>query len=287
MKGLLRSAAALAMVGSAAAVEFGAGLTDTTWEVEGDIFACRFRQPIPFYGDAVFFHRAGEDVEFFLETRINRMQSGQANLAIEAPAWQSSALVQDLGTVPVASGNRLLPVDSDRALSMLAALERGMAPAFSRQGRGMGEPIRLKLSPVQFRNYYPEYRNCVAQLLPVNFDQVRERRLLYEPGVDRLDQENQRLLDDIVTYVSNDPDVVAIYIEAHADNQSSRYDSRRRSERRALRVRDYLVERGLNPQIMLVDYHGDRYPVATNETPEGRAQNRRTTIRLERVELDQ
>ncbi len=275
------------LVGSVAAVEFGAGLSDTTWEVEGDIFACHFRQPIPFYGDAVFYHRAGEDVEFYLDTRINRMQDGQASLAIEAPAWQSSALVQDLGTVPVASGNRLLPVDSDRALSMLAALERGMAPAFSRQGRGMAEPIRLKLSPVQFRSFYPDYRNCVAQLLPVNFDQVRERRLLYEPGVDRLDDENRRILDDIVTYVSNDPDVVAIYIEGHADNQSSRYDSRRRSERRALRVRDYLVERGLDPQIMLVDYHGDRYPVASNETPEGRAQNRRTTIRLERVELDQ
>lgn len=268
------------------AVEFGAGLRDTHWEVEGDIFACEFRQPIPHYGEAVFFHRAGEDVEFYLDTRINRMQPGRADLAVEAPAWQSSALARDLGQVPVQDGERWLPVESERALAMLAALESGMAPAFSRTGRGMAEPIRLKLSPVQFRQNYPAYRDCVAELLPVNFSQVERTALYYDRGVDSLDAENRSRLDDIVTYVTNDPDVAAIYIEGHSDNQDARFDSRRRSERRALKVRDYLVERGLDPRIMLVDYHGDRYPVASNDTPEGRALNRRATIRLERVELD-
>jgi len=33
---------------NAQAADFGAGLTNTNWELEGDIFACEFRQPIPF-----------------------------------------------------------------------------------------------------------------------------------------------------------------------------------------------------------------------------------------------
>lgn len=269
----------------AQATEFGAGLTNTNWELEGDIFACEFRQPIPFYGDAVFYHRAGEEVRFYVETPNNRMRDGYAALAVEAPDWRPSSHVRDLGYVEVRHSNRPLEVETERTLSMLAALESGMAPAFTRQGRGMDQPIRLKLSPVGFNNYWQEYRACITGLLPVNFDQIERTRLNYASGVDTLNRAQQAELDDLVTYVLNDPNIVAIYVEGHSDNQSTRYDGRRRSERRALQVRDYLVERGIDPNIIMVDYHGAQFPVASNDTPQGRAQNRRTTLRLERVDL--
>lgn len=267
------------------AVEFGPGLQNTNWELEGDIFACEFRQPIPFYGDAVFYHEAGEDVRFYLETPNNRMQDGRAALAVEAPAWRPSSHVRDLGYVQVQHSQRPLEVETERTLSMMAALESGLSPAFTRQGRGMNEPVRVKLSPVGFNSYLQEYRQCITQLLPVNFDQVERTRLLYDTGVDSLDRAAQATLNDVITYVRNDPNVVAIYVEGHSDNQSTRYDGRRRSERRALQVRDYLVERGIEPNMIMVDYHGAQFPVASNDTAEGRAQNRRTTVRLERVDL--
>ncbi|MEX0584608.1 MAG: OmpA family protein [Natronospirillum sp.] len=267
------------------AVEFGAGLTDTEWQLDGDRFACTFRQPIPYYGDAVFYHRAGEDVSFFIETQHNRMRDGYAALAVEAPSWRPSSLARDLGYVQVTQGSRPLLVETERTLSMLAALEQGMSPAFTRQGRGMTEPIRLKLSPVGFKNSLPEYRQCLTQLLPINFDQAERTRLNYATGVDTLNRAHEATLNDLITYILHDPDIVAVYLEGHSDDQSSRYDGRRRSERRVLRVRDYLVDRGVDPQIILVDYHGAQFPVASNDTEQGRAQNRRTTIRLERLKL--
>lgn len=270
---------------SVQAMEFGPGLQNTEWQVDCDIFECEFRQSIPFYGDAVFYHRAGEEVRFFLETPSNRMQDGRAALAVEAPSWRPSSQVRDLGYVTVRHGERPLEVDTERTLSMLAALESGMSPAFTRQGRGMTEPIRVKLSPVGFNRYFQEYRAGITQLLPVNFDQVERTRIQYDTGVDSLDRSAQATLNDVITYVLNDPNIVAVYVEGHADNQSTRYDARRRSERRALQVRDYMVERGVEPNMILVDYHGSQFPVASNDTAEGRAQNRRTTVRLERVDL--
>ncbi|MEX1058654.1 MAG: OmpA family protein, partial [Natronospirillum sp.] len=199
--------------------------------------------------------------------------------------WRPSSLTQDLGYVAVTHGQRPLRVETERTLSMLAALEQGMAPAFTRQGRGMAEPVRLKLSPVGFKQFFPEYRQCIGQLLPINFDQAERTRLNYDTGVDTLSRAHQATLNDLITYILNDPALVAIYREGHSDNQSTRYDGRRRSERRVLRVRDYLVERGVDPQIIMVDYHGAQFPIASNNTPEGRAMNRRTTLRLERLDL--
>ncbi|MCH8553047.1 MAG: OmpA family protein [Natronospirillum sp.] len=276
---------ALSAAGQAQSVEFGAGLQNTTWELEGDRFACEFRQPIPHYGTAVFHHRAGEDLEFYIETSYNRMRPGYAALAVEAPSWRPSNHVRDLGYVQVHESQRPLTVETERALAIMAGLESGMSPTFTRQGRGMNGPVRLRVSPVGFRNHVDDYRSCITGLLPVNFDQVERTVVNYDTGVDSLTRAQQARLNDVVTYILNDEDIVAIYVEGHSDNQSTRFDGRRRSERRALRVRDYLVDRGVDPQIILLDYHGDRYPVASNDTAEGRAQNRRTTIRLERFDL--
>jgi OOP family OmpA-OmpF porin len=47
------------------------------------------------------------------------------------------------------------------------------------------------------------------------------------------------------------------------------------SERRADAVRNYLVERGVDPKIISSKGYGESNPVASNDTKEGRALNRR------------
>jgi OmpA-OmpF porin, OOP family len=47
---------------------------------------------------------------------------------------------------------------------------------------------------------------------------------------------------------------------------------------RAASVRDYLVSRGIKPERIQASGQGELHPVAPNETPEGRAQNRRVEL---------
>ena len=47
------------------------------------------------------------------------------------------------------------------------------------------------------------------------------------------------------------------------------------SQRRAEDVRDYLISQGVKPELVEAQGFGDADPVASNETPAGRAQNRR------------
>ena len=53
------------------------------------------------------------------------------------------------------------------------------------------------------------------------------------------------------------------------------------SSRRADNVVAYLTSQGINPRLISAKGFGDTHPVASNDTPQGRAQNRRIEIVLE------
>jgi outer membrane protein OmpA-like peptidoglycan-associated protein len=52
------------------------------------------------------------------------------------------------------------------------------------------------------------------------------------------------------------------------------------SARRAMSVARYLVAHGVNPNLLSAQAYGATSPVASNDTPDGRAKNRRDEIVL-------
>ena len=70
-------------------------------------------------------------------------------------------------------------------------------------------------------------------------------------------------------------------IEGHTDSVGSNQYNIELSRRRAEAVKAKLIEFGLpEDRIVGIEAKGEEYPVATNETPEGRLQNRRVEFRL-------
>jgi outer membrane protein OmpA-like peptidoglycan-associated protein len=72
-----------------------------------------------------------------------------------------------------------------------------------------------------------------------------------------------------------------VIIEGHTDAVGSETANRLLSQERAQTIKDYLLSTNVLPtdRIKAVGY-GDLYPIATNSTSKGRAQNRRVDIRL-------
>ena len=52
------------------------------------------------------------------------------------------------------------------------------------------------------------------------------------------------------------------------------------SQKRAENVMEFLISRGVRPELVAAQGHGDAEPVASNNTREGRAQNRRVELAL-------
>ena len=75
----------------------------------------------------------------------------------------------------------------------------------------------------------------------------------------------------------------AITIEGHTDSMGPDAYNEELSLRRAEQVRGFLLSRGVPPERLTVRGLGEYRPVASNSTAEGRANNRRVEIVLQRV----
>ncbi len=82
------------------------------------------------------------------------------------------------------------------------------------------------------------------------------------------------ILDNVVTIMKENPKY-ALEIVGHTDNVGSAASNLDLSRRRALSVRDYLIRHGIEEHRLAYEGKGLTAPVATNNTVEGRALNRR------------
>jgi outer membrane protein OmpA-like peptidoglycan-associated protein len=69
-------------------------------------------------------------------------------------------------------------------------------------------------------------------------------------------------------------------VEGHTDSVGGDEYNQKLSENRAGAVRDYLVQQGIPADAIVARGLGKTQPVATNDTPEGRQQNRRVELVL-------
>lgn len=87
------------------------------------------------------------------------------------------------------------------------------------------------------------------------------------------------ILDQFASGLSSQPNT-EVRIIGHTDNVGSDAINDPLSLQRAQSTRDYLAARGVNPSRVTIEGRGEREPIATNATAEGRAQNRRVEIFL-------
>ena len=73
-----------------------------------------------------------------------------------------------------------------------------------------------------------------------------------------------------------------LIVEGHTDSQGSESYNQGLSQRRADAVRDYLVQKGYPADRIQTRGKGEGSPIADNASPEGRANNRRVEIVIER-----
>lgn len=85
---------------------------------------------------------------------------------------------------------------------------------------------------------------------------------------------------DRVADVSRQYPQTVLEIAGHTDSIGSDAFNQQLSERRAQSVGNYLIGRGLMRDRLIMIGGGKRYPVASNETEAGRAQNRRVELTI-------
>lgn len=101
----------------------------------------------------------------------------------------------------------------------------------------------------------------------------------YETGKATLDEDSYPVLDELVAYLNRKEDQ-RIEIGGHTDNVGSAANNLKLSMERAVTVMQYLISKGINPSRLEAKGYGMTMPIESNKTEEGKAQNRRTEVKI-------
>ena len=125
-------------------------------------------------------------------------------------------------------------------------------------------------------------RVCVSKTEVMILDQVhfRTNRATIMP-------QSFPLLDEVAQTIIAHPEILKLRVEGHTDDRGKAAHNLKLSKSRAKAVYDYLVRKGVPRDRLVHEGYGMTQPIASNETEEGRAKNRRVQFTiLERAETE-
>lgn len=98
------------------------------------------------------------------------------------------------------------------------------------------------------------------------------------------DAGTRAVLERLRTVLAEHAAITKLRIEGHTDSDGDEGENMELSGRRALAVKQWLIDHGSDGQKILAVGFGESRPIAKNQSPAGKAQNRRTEFHL--AELD-
>ena len=129
-----------------------------------------------------------------------------------------------------------------------------------------------------------EYQEITRDLTLVPLEKgevVRMNNIFFETAKADLRPESFAELDRMVALLNEHPSM-EISIDGHTDNVGTTAFNEQLSQARAQAVETYLIGKGITTKRLRVRGYGDTKPVASNDTDEGRQQNRRVEFTIMR-----
>jgi len=92
-------------------------------------------------------------------------------------------------------------------------------------------------------------------------------------------------LDKLIRYLKDHPEIKRVQIEGHTDNNNYNQYNLNLAWRRARRVKNYLINYGIDSRRLVIRAYGETSPTASNRLEIGRQYNRRVQFKI--IEIEQ
>ena len=269
---------------------FTANIINSDWQAKSNAFTCTLTHNIPNFGSAIFLRKTGSDELFYIEPQGNVIfPLGAARIDTVPPLWRSDVLPLKLGQVVAVAGNQPIKLTAKEIALLVSPLSSGTKVMFtsvpindmSNKNSSSVGVVRVALEPKKFLPAYKIYQQCITALVPYTFAQVSRLTFNYTEKAETLTPEVKRDLSKIALYMKADTQVLGVLIDSHSDNSGVVDANETISKQQAELVNNYLLEQGISADKINVRWHADKFAIANNKTIEGRAKNRRVTVRME------
>ena len=130
----------------------------------------------------------------------------------------------------------------------------------------------------EYSNIKPYEKNVALKRIEIG-ESIVLKNVFFDTDKSDLKPESEAELSRLVTLMQQNPQM-KVEISGHTDNVGTKEHNALLSKNRAKAVFDYLVKKGINSNRMTHAGYGFDKPVSSNDTPEGRAANRRTEFTI-------
>jgi OmpA-OmpF porin, OOP family len=204
--------------------------------------------------------------KFFSEKVVDNLKA-----SIGAPSGFAAAVVPALGALSRLSTGTLVVSDREVKLSGDAFYDAAAVQIRAGLGKDFPKDWQLKADISVKPPVAPVDATVCQQLFS---DLLGKGRIQFESGRATVDPDSAGLLDRLIETALRCP-TAEIEIAGHTDGDGDGAFNQALSEKRAQAVMDYLVKAGLPADRFTATGYGSTRPVASNDTDEGKAQNRR------------
>jgi OOP family OmpA-OmpF porin len=204
--------------------------------------------------------------KFFNEKVVDNLKA-----SVGAPSGFAAAAVPALGALSRLSTGTLVVSDREVKLSGDALYDAAAAQIRAAPDKDFPQGFQYK-ADISVKPAAAPVDGTVCQQL---FSELLSKgNIRFEPARAAIDPDSTGLLDRLIETALRCPAAI-IEIAGHTDTDGDDAINQTLSEKRAQAVADYLVKAGLPSDRFTAVGYGSTQPVASNDTDEGKAQNRR------------
>ncbi|GLH78714.1 membrane protein [Bradyrhizobium sp. SSBR45G] len=204
--------------------------------------------------------------KFFNEKVVDNLKN-----SVGAPVNFVNAVVPALGALSRLSTGTLVVSDRDIKISGDALYDAAAAQIRTGLAKDVPQGWQVKADITVKPAAAPVDPTVCQQLFS---DVLGKAKIRFETGRSDLDRDSTGLLDRLVEIAFRCP-AATVDIIGHTDADGDAAANQVLSQKRAQAVADYLVRAGLPADRFTPIGYGSTQPIASNDTGEGRAQNRR------------
>lgn len=263
--------------------QYAAKIENSDWQLNSqNRLQCTLAHNIPGYGDALFTSMASKqlNMEFELDMLMLPKSYGVAAVYSVPPKWMPGQMQRAIAQMTIRKQyNGDLPEQT--AWTMLSELEKGFWPTIYYQDwYNQNDRVAVGLNASNFASAYREFGQCVSNLLPYSFEDIAYTVLAYKKNSAELTKYSQQRLNMIGEYLKEDSDMELVLLDGYSDSYGGRATNKQLSVRRAVEIKDYFRDMGVQSEQIDVTGHGERRHISPNTTETSRSRNRRVVIRL-------
>ena len=255
-------------------------LDKVDWQFSGDRFSCKLAKELKFDGSVAFIANSAQPYLVSFTSSQRPYFVDKVSLSVNYSPWEQNQPLRELLQGKEQGQYGLAFSGTESLHYLLNKMEKGAWGQISVSYNQHQETKRWDIPSVSFAPAYQAFKSCIAQMLPVGYEQARDNTFLFASSESRINAEQRKVLSDIARYIRYDREINALLIDGHTDLTGSSLDNLWLSRQRAQAVADELVALGVDRNLIQLRAHGQRYPAQQGTGNSANQQNRRVQLRL-------